>query len=221
MIITMANCLAHMLIGIVLYFPLIYCAQLSEFVMPWVRSSSTTHLLAGCFFYSDLFCVLSWPRLFFSCTVNAYISSDDDLLFCGLELWDYQGIGVAVFSFFWICHVLLMMMTVWQSHYPIHLLLVLHHECLRKTWQLRVGFLLYPLKCAFLCPVCLCLGDCFLGQCTPKSDFMNVLSGDCHVHLIPIKLSYILSNLIHTFLKMSSCKKKYMWSTSYATKHKN
>ena len=38
----------------------------------------------------------------------------------------------------------------------------------------------------------------------PKGDFIDMLSSDCHVHLIPCLLSYDCNSLIHTFLKMSN-----------------
>ena len=42
------------------------------------------------------------------------------------------------------------------------------------------------------------------GHRPPKGDFMDMLSSDCHVHLIPNLLSYFFSTLTNIFLKTSS-----------------
>ena len=42
------------------------------------------------------------------------------------------------------------------------------------------------------------------GHRPPKGDFMDMLSMDCHVQLIPITPSYDFNNLTHVFLKTSS-----------------
>jgi len=38
----------------------------------------------------------------------------------------------------------------------------------------------------------------------PKGDFIDMLSSDCHINLIPILLSYSSNTLIHIFLKTSN-----------------
>src|SRR3954449_685234 len=38
----------------------------------------------------------------------------------------------------------------------------------------------------------------------PKGDFIDILSMDCHIHLIPFLLSYSSNNLVHIFLNMFS-----------------
>ena len=36
----------------------------------------------------------------------------------------------------------------------------------------------------------------------PKGDFTDILSSDCHDHLIPFLLSYIFSKLVHSVSKI-------------------
>ena len=38
----------------------------------------------------------------------------------------------------------------------------------------------------------------------PKGDFIDILSMDCHINLIPILLSYSSNSLIHIFLNISN-----------------
>src|SRR3954453_12658204 len=38
----------------------------------------------------------------------------------------------------------------------------------------------------------------------PKGDFIDILSMDCHINLIPLLLPYSSNNLVHIFLNMFS-----------------
>jgi hypothetical protein len=79
---------------------------------------------------------------------------------------------------------MMMMMIVWCLYNQLHLLPVLYHECLQMIWQLRVDFLLCPLKYASLCLVWFYLCDRYRSLPTTKSNFMDMMSKDCQVHLI-------------------------------------
>ena len=45
---------------------------------------------------------------------------------------------------------------------------------------------------------------------SPKEDFIDMLSMDCPIHLIPLLWSYSFNNLIHNFLKMPNW--TYFWN---------
>ena len=52
---------------------------------------------------------------------------------------------------------------------------------------------------AFLCPDCLCQGDCFRSSPPPKRAFIDMLSRDCQGHLILLLPSYALSTQSASF----------------------
>ena len=58
----------------------------------------------------------------------------------------------------------------------------------------------YLLKCAFLCLVCFYQQRIISCHRPTKGDFIDTLSSDCQVNLIPLLSSYFFNNLVHIFL---------------------